>query len=144
MLANAPLKRDYTSYKVIRRRKDGKRLSNHVFLKHKVQSLFYSFDKQDRQNKIPQWYHQFVRLPNYYFRIKGSTMSPKQVVASTLARLYYSYRFVWKPLPGSINLNIKINRSDRIARLIPYLQSRGWYTVASIIYRRLKVLLCSV
>jgi len=106
----------------------------------KVTSLFYTLPEQYRREPVRSWYADYVNVPRYLFRIPGKRLSKKQKVISTLCRLYNVYRFhLCRSASGTSQL-IKSGRDDSVHRLLRGI-ARKWYTVGSIVYRRLKVLL---
>jgi hypothetical protein len=127
--------------KPILRDRRGKPLRSKVRLLNRINALFYSIPLEGRRVKIPQWYSEVIGKPRYLFRIRGRDMSLTQRVVSTLCRVYYWYRFHHaRELAGTARL-IKLCRYDSIYRILAQPIGPGWYTMASIVYRRLKVLL---
>jgi hypothetical protein len=124
------------------RKRNGRRLNSVVCLRHRVTELFYEVPEHLRRHKIPEWYPDLVSVPKYLFRIKGKSLAPKQVIVSTMARLYFSYRFHIGRGQNSTNRLIRISRYEDIPRLLSCYRGRGWYTACQMVYRRLKVLLC--
>lgn len=121
--------------------KRGNPLSSKARLLNRVTALFYSIPQEGRSAKIPYWYPEVINKPRYLFRIKGRDMSLQQKVVSTLCRVYHWYRFSSaKRLAGTAKL-IKFSRCDNIYRVLSHPMGPDWYTMASIAYRRLKVLL---
>jgi len=121
--------------------KRGNPLSSKARLLNRVTALFYSIPQEGRSAKIPQWYPEVINKPRYLFRIRGRDMSLQQKVVSTLCRVYHWYRFSSaKRMAGTAKL-IKLSRGDNIYRVLSHPMGPDWYTMASIAYRRLKVLL---
>lgn len=119
----------------------GKPLPSKTRLLNRVNALFYSLPLEARRAKIPNWYSEVICKPRYFFRIRGRDMSLSQRVVSTLCRVYHWYRFkLARVLAGTSKL-IKFGRGDNIYRVLVQPMGPGWYTMASIVYRRLKVLL---
>lgn len=119
----------------------GKPLKSKMRLHNRVVALFYSLPLEARRAKIPQWYPEVICKPRYLFRLKGRDMSLPQRVVSTLCRVYHWYRFhLARSLAGTSKL-IKFGRGDSIYRVLAHPMGPRWYTMASIVYRRLKVLL---
>jgi len=121
--------------------KRGNPLSSKARLLNRVTALFYSIPQGGRSAKIPHWYPEVINKPRYLFRIKGRDMSLQQKVVSTLCRVYHWYRFSSaKRIAGTAKL-IRFGRGDNIYRVLSHPMGPDWYTMASIAYRRLKVLL---
>lgn len=120
----------------------GKPLQSRVRLQNRVNALFYSLPLEARRTKLPAWMPEVLGKPRYLFRIPGRSLSASQRVVSTLCRVYYWYRFVLArgPLANTSKL-LKLMRCDNIYRVLAQPSGPGWYTMASIVYRRLKVLL---
>lgn len=110
-------------------------------LRDDVTNLFYRIPSEFRSRKIPDWYHSYVNVPKYIFRVIGRGMSPRQKIISTLCRLYNLYRFGLCRGTSRTSWLIKSGRGDSIHPLLVNLYTNRWYTMASIAYRRLKVLL---
>lgn len=106
----------------------------------KVIHLNYSLPEDFRRSTLPNWFHQFVEQPKYLFRLSGKKLSRRQKVISTLCRLWYSYHFA-RGGPFAFSSLIKLANEREIFSLLRRLNGRSWYTVGSIVYRRLKVLL---
>jgi len=126
------------SYK--KRGRTGKILPAVDRLVSKVTSLFYALPEHHRKVPIRHWYADYVNVPRYLFRLPGRCLSRKQKVISTLCRLYNLYRFGLCRGPNRTSWLIKSGRDDSVHRLLRGI-TRRWYTIGSIVYRRLKVLL---
>jgi hypothetical protein len=122
---------------------NNRKINSVMKLRNKVLRTFYSVPTWLRDNKIPPWFPEHINIPKYLFRIKGKLLSPKQVILSTISRLYLIYRFRLGRGPNRTSLMIKISKHDNIYRLLRKAFSRNWYTMSHILYRRLKVLLYS-
>jgi len=122
----------------------GKPLQSKVRLKNRVNALFYSLPLEGRRTKIPSWYSEVLGKPRYLFRLRGRDMSLQQRVVSTLCRVYHWYRFHLARNLAGTSKQIKFGRGDNIYRVLAQPMGPGWYTMASIAYRRLKVLLKSL
>jgi hypothetical protein len=119
----------------------GRPLSSKTRLLNRVRSLFYSLPLEGRRAKIPSWLCEVLNKPRYLFRIRGKDLSVQQKVISTLCRVYHWYRFHYsRQFAGTAKL-IKFCRDDKIYRILSHPMGEGWFTMASIAYRRLKVLL---
>jgi len=127
------------------RSKNGRKLPVNITLMKKVMNLYYQVPPDLRKvGAIPGWFPESYNIPKYLFRIKGKSFSPKQTCISMLCRLYYLYRY---RLDGDPSNNTSYLRQVSAERLIGsslasiYSVDR-WYITASVIFRRLKVLLC--
>jgi len=121
----------------------GKKLPAIDRLVSKCTSLFYTMPEWCRKEPIRPWFANFVGVPRYLFRLPGKLLSKKQKVVSTLCRLYNLYRFRLCRGHNRTSWLIKSGRDDSIHRLLRVI-SRKWYTIGSIVYRRLKVLLTPI
>jgi hypothetical protein len=120
----------------------GRKLPAPVRLKNKVLQLFYGVPRYLRENKVPHWFPVEVNIPKYLFRIGGEKLSVKQKVISTLCRLYLMWRYRLGRGLNRTSWLIRASRDDILYHLLRVCHTRNWYTACSIVYRRLKVLLC--
>jgi len=118
----------------------GKKLPRRDRLRNKVTELFYSLPDSLRNVKIPEWYPPVINVPKYLFRIRSASLSVPQRIKSTLCRMYFTYMRVLVPT-NTTGKVIRSFRDSSICYLLRRCPSRDPYTVLSMVFRRLKVLL---
>lgn len=99
-----------------------------------------------RDMKIPPWYSIQFAIPNLVLRTKFRCLTIRQRVLSTLARMYYIYRFNVIPAYCADTLNtsskIRVAQSDGLSTLLKQcFHTKHWYGCAAKLHSRLKVLL---
>lgn len=96
--------------------------------------------------KIPSWYTKIFGVHRLVLRTKYCRLTSRQKILANLARIYYIYRFNIVPTyeVGSLttSLRIKASQSDGMSSLLwQAFNTRNWYSPATRLFRRLKVLL---
>lgn len=129
-------------FKAKLRKRNGRRLNSVLCLQRRVTELYYEVPGYLRTHKIPSWYPDHLSVPKYLFRLSSKLFTTRQVIVSSMARLYYAYRFQLGRGTNSTNRLIRVSRYEEIPRYFSYCKGRGWFTACQAIYRRLKVLLC--
>lgn len=117
----------------------GRRLPRVSRLRNRVLSLFYSHREEFRRIPVRQWFSDKFRIPKYYFRVSGRSMSDRQKIVSTIFRMYNSYIQCAKGLTPSQAYKYAVGCS--VNRLILRISCKNWYAPCEMAYRRLKVLL---
>jgi len=127
-----------------KRSKGGRKLPFQVRTRANALELFYRTPEHLRRNmRIPRWFSQSMGVPAYLFRIRGSSLSPKQSAVSTVLRLYFIYRYILARQGRNTNQLIKSSRWDGLHHLLYGLNGdRNWSLRVTLALRRLKVLLC--